>query len=116
MNAIKLKKLGAQIANELASICALEAHDSLLKKINITGCEVTNDLSFAKVFFTILDDVDKVSLEKELNDDTSGYLRTKLANRLELRHTPKIVFKYDESVAYGSRIENIIKEIHEKEI
>lgn len=115
MNAIKLKKLGTQIANELASICALEAHDSLLKKINITGCEVTNDLSFAKVFFTSLEEIDKSSIEKELNDDTAGYLRTKIANRLELRHTPKIIFKYDESVAYGSRIENIIKEIHEKD-
>lgn len=115
MNGIKLKKLGSQIANELSSICALEAHDSLLKKINITGCEVTNDLSFAKVFFTSLEDCDKSSVEKALNDDTAGYLRTKIANRLELRHTPKIVFKYDESIAYGSRIENIIKEIHEKD-
>lgn len=114
MNAIKLKKLGSQIANELSSICAIEAHDSLLKKINITGCEVTNDLSFAKVFFTVLLDSDKEELEKELNDDTAGYLRTKIASRLNLRHTPKIIFKYDESVAYGSRIEKLIKEIHEK--
>lgn len=115
MNEIKLKKLGTQIANELSSICVLEAHDSLLKKINITGCEVTNDLSFAKVFFTSLENVEKEALEKELNDDTAGYLRTKIANRLELRHTPKIVFKYDDSVAYGSRIEELIKEIHNKD-
>lgn len=115
MNEIKLKKLGNQIANELSSICVLEAHDSLLKKINITGCEVTNDLSFAKVFFTTLEDCDKNKVEKELNDDTSGYLRNQIANRLELRHTPKIIFKYDESIAYGSRIENIIKEIHKKD-
>lgn len=115
MNEIKLKKLGTQIANELSSICVLEAHDSLLKKINITGCEVTNDLSFAKVFFTSLENVEKEALEKELNDDTAGYLRTKIANRLELRHTPKILFKYDDSVAYGSRIEELIKEIHNKD-
>ena len=115
MNEIKLKKLGTQIANELSSICVLEAHDSIIKKINITGCEVTNDLSFAKVFFTSLENVEKEALEKELNDDTAGYLRTKIANRLELRHTPKIVFKYDDSVAYGSRIEELIKEIHNKD-
>ena len=115
MNEIKLKKLGTQIANELSSICVLEAHDSLLKKINITGCEVTNDLSFAKVFFTSLENVEKEALEKELNDDTAGYLKKKIANRLELRHTPKIVFKYDDSVAYGSRIEELIKEIHNKD-
>lgn len=115
MNQIKLKKIGSQIANELSTICLLEAKDSLLKRITITGCEVTNDLSFAKVFFTSLENTDTKILEKELNDSTSGYLRSQLADRIDLRHTPKIIFKYDDSVAYGNKIENIIKEIHEKE-
>ncbi|MGM9835126.1 MAG: 30S ribosome-binding factor RbfA [Bacilli bacterium] len=115
MNQIKLKKIASQIANELASICAIEANDSLLKTINITGCEVTNDLSFAKVFFTTFNEVDRKQLEKSLNDDTASYLRTKIANRIELRHTPKIIFKYDESIEYGDKIENIIKKIHEKD-
>lgn len=115
MNEIKLKKIGTQIANELAVICALEAHDSLLKAINITGCEVSSDLSFAKVFFTSLIDMPKKELEKKLNDDTASYLRTEIANRIELRHTPKLVFKYDESIEYGDKIENIIKKIHEKD-
>lgn len=114
MNQIKLKKIGAQIANELSSICNFEAHDSLLKTINITGCEVTNDLSFAKVYFTTLLDIDIIKLEKDLNDSTAGYLRTKIADRIELRHTPKIIFKYDESIEYGNKIENIIKQINEK--
>ena len=105
MNQIKLKKIGSQIANELSSICLIEANDSLLKNINITGCEVSNDLSYAKVFFTCFEEVDKKQTEKELNDDTAGYLRTKIANRIELRHTPKIVFKYDESIAYGAAVE-----------
>ena len=34
MNQIKVKKIGAHIANELSSICLLEAHDSILKNIN----------------------------------------------------------------------------------
>ena len=50
MNQIKVKKIGAHIANELSSICLLEAHDSILKNINITGCDVTSDLSFAYVY------------------------------------------------------------------
>lgn len=115
MNQIKLKKIGSQIANELSSICNFEANDSVLKTINITGCEVTNDLSFAKVYFTTLLDRDITKLEKELNDSTAGYLRSKIADRIELRHTPKIIFKYDESIAYGNKIENIIKQIKEKD-
>ena len=44
MNQIKLKRIGSQIAQELSTICAQEAHDSLLKTITITGVVVTNDL------------------------------------------------------------------------
>ena len=51
----------------------------------------------------------------ELYDDTAGYLRTKIANRIEIRHTPKIVFHFDNSVAYGNNIEKIISDIHNNE-
>ena len=115
MNHIKLKRIGSQIAQELMQICANEANDSILKSITITAVDVSNDLGLAKVYFTTLSAQDPKVLEKELNDDTAGYLRSELANRIEIRHTPKIRFKYDESIAYGSKIENIIKEIHEKE-
>lgn len=115
MNQIKVKKIGAHIVNELSSICLLEAHDSILKNINITGCDVTSDLSFAYVYFTTHLNKDPKEIEKELNDDTAGYLRTKLANTIEIRHTPKLIFKYDNSIEYGMNIEHIIKEIHEKD-
>ena len=111
MNQIKLKKIGAQIANELSSICLFEANDSLLKKITITGCEVSNDLSYAKVFFTSLIDTDTKILERELNDSTAGYLRSELAHRLDLRKTPELRFKYDESLAYGNHISEVIENL-----
>lgn len=115
MNQIKLKRIGSQIAQELSTICAQEAHDSLLKAITITGVVVTNDLGLAKVYFTTLTDEDHKSLERELNDDTAGYLRTKIADRIEIRHTPKIRFVYDNSIAYGDNIEHLLNKIHEKD-
>ena len=115
MNQIKLKRIGSQIAQELSTICATEAHDSLLKAITITTVEVTNDLGLAKVYFTALNDEDHKVLEKQLNDDTAGYLRTKIADRIEIRHTPKIRFQYDKSIEYGNKIEKLLTEIHEKD-
>lgn len=115
MNQIKLKRIGSEIAQELSIICSREAHDSLLHSITITGCTVTNDLGLAKVYITSTLDMDKKALEKDLNDETAGYLRSKLAGRIELRHTPKIRFVYDESIEYGNNIDRIINEIHDKE-
>ena len=62
-----------------------------------------------------LDDTDPSTLEKQLNDDTAGYLRTKIADRIEIRHTPKIRFCYDKSIEYGNKIERLLNEIHEKD-
>ncbi len=115
MNQIKLKRIASSISQELSQICATEAHDALLHNITITGAEVTNDLSLARVYFTSPLEIDKTTLEKSLNDDTAGYLRTKLANRIDIRHTPKIRFIYDKSIEYGENIEQKIKEIHEKD-
>ena len=77
--------------------------------------EVTNDLSLAKVFFTSTLTQSKNTIEKDLNDSTAGYLRTKIANRIDIRHTPKLRFVYDKSIAYGNKIEDLIEKIHKED-
>lgn len=115
MNIIKQRRISSDINKALCEIINEESHDELLKNITITGCEVTNDLSFCKVYFTSLLNSDIKILEKELNDSTANYLRGRLSDKIDIRHTPKLVFKYDKSIEYGDNIENIIKRIHEEE-
>lgn len=115
MNLVKQKRISSNIQKALGEIILEESHDSILKNITITACEVTNDLSFCKVFFTSLNDADTKSLERELNDDTAKYLRGKLASKIEIRNTPKLIFKYDNSIAYGNNIEKILARIKEEE-
>ena len=114
MNIIKQKKLSSEIQKALMEIIFNEAKDELLKSITITSCEVTNDMSFCRVFFTSLLDLDHKTMEKELNDDTSSFLITKLSNYIDIRTTPELMFKYDNSIAYGDNIERIINKIHEE--
>lgn len=110
MNQIKLKRIESQIIKEVSDIIMNEARDNSIKDITITGCSVTNDLSFAKIYFTTLKD--KKEVLKDL-EEASGFIRGELAERIEIRHTPKIKFVYDESIEYGKKIESIINEIHE---
>ena len=115
MNNIKTKKIGSSIQKALMEIIFDDAKDSLLKSITITACEVNHDLSICKVYFTVLNDTDHKSIEKELNDDTAKYLRTVLAHKIDLRNTPELIFKYDESISYANNIEKIIDRIHKDE-
>ena len=44
------------------------------------------------------------------------YLRTVLASKLDLRHTPELIFIVDNSIEYGQNIERILNDLHKKEI
>lgn len=113
MSSIKIKRIASQIAKEVSNILSNESRDDNFKTVTITGAEVTNDLSFAKVYFTVINDSQKDIILKELNE-AAGFIRKEIAEAIELRHTPEISFHYDESIAYGNNIERIIKEIHEE--
>ena len=112
MNIIKQKRINSEITKCISEIIFEETRDSILKDITITASEVSNDLSHCKVYFTSLNDTDHKELEKEINDDTAKFIRMKLADKIELRNIPELIFKYDESIEYGNNIENIINKIH----
>lgn len=114
MASIKSKRIASLMMRVISEIIMEEARDSLLKTITITGCEVASDLSFAKVYFTSLSEMSHRDLEHEL-DEASPYIRTLVAEKMDLRNTPKLKFVYDDSIAYGNKIERILKEIHENE-
>ena len=107
----KIARISSDISRIISDILANEARDSLLKTITVTGCNVTNDLSFCKVYFTSLSNLDKKTLESELNE-AAPYIRGELSKRIDIRHTPELKFIFDESVEYGKKIEDIIDSLN----
>jgi len=110
----KIARISSDILRNISSIIANESRDNLLKTITITGCNVANDLSHAKVYFTSLSDLPKEDLEREMKE-AAPYIRSELAKKIEVRHTPALNFIYDESIEYGNRIEKIIEKIHKED-
>lgn len=111
---IKTMRIASNIVKEMSYILAYEVKDNDIKFVTVTDCKLAPDLSYAKIYVTVLDDSKKESTLKALKD-ASGFIRKELANRVEMRHTPELEFVYDESIAYGKKIENIIEQIHEED-
>jgi ribosome-binding factor A len=99
---------------EVSMILETEVKDRGIEFVTITAVKTTSDLSFCKIYVTVLNDDKKDEIMKSLKG-ASGFIRTELANRIEVRHIPKLEFVYDESIEYGNKIESIIEKIHEKE-
>ena len=110
----KISRIAMDVRQAISEIIFEEARDELLKTVTITDCKVAKDLSFAKVYFTSLLDLDKEKIVKEVNE-ASSFIRGKLAEKLDLRRTPELKFVYDDTISYASKIEKIIEEIHEKD-
>lgn len=108
---IKIDRIQKEMIRELSYILELEVKDQCIKFVTITDCKVTSDLSFAKVYFTVLNQSKIEETEKALKQ-ASGFIRKNLSERMNLRHTPELTFVYDESIEYGKKIENIIEQIH----
>lgn len=105
----KIKRIESDILKYVNQIILTEILDETVKNITITGVDVTSDISLAKIYFTHLSK-DKEEITTKLND-TSSFIRMHLAKLIDLRHTPKLLFVYDESIEYGANIEKIIKDI-----
>ena len=109
---VKNERINSNVLKELSYIIANEVKNPNIKFVTITAVDVTSDLSYAKIYFTTLDD--KIETLKALKS-AKGYIRRELADRIELRHVPELEFIYDESIEYGKHIEDKIKEIHESD-
>ena len=113
MNKVKIERYNDLFVREISMILQTEVKDQNIKFVTITDVDITNDLSFAKVYFTVLNkeylDVTKDALKR-----ASSYIRGKLSERIEIRHTPELIFVYDESIEYGEKIEKILESINEE--
>ena len=111
---IKIERLNHAFQEEISMILMTEIKDEDIKFVTITGVDTTSDLSYAKVYFTVLDETKKETTLEALNGAAS-FIRSKLAERVEIRHTPELKFIYDSSIAYGNHIEDIIEKIHQED-
>ena len=111
---IKIERLNHVYQEEISLILLREVKNQELKFVTITGVDITNDLSLARVYYTVLNEDKKELIEKSLLKAAS-FIRTKLAARVNIRHTPELKFIYDDSIEYGEHIEKIIEKIHKEE-
>ncbi len=110
---VKIDRLSNTVLEVLSRIIFEEVKNPIIKNVILTSVSVTNDLSFAKVYFTCMN-IDKEKALAELNE-AKGFLRGKLSENIDIRHTPELIFVYDNSIEYGMNIEKVIAKIHEND-
>jgi len=114
MTSYRQRRVADTIREELAELLQREAHDPRLSGVSITAVETSQDLRLARVYFSMLGDDAEVQQALRAFEKASGYLRRELASRVQLRYMPELIFRFDDSLATGGRIETLLHEINDE--
>jgi len=112
----RLQRINDEIKKEAAEVIRSELKDPRVGTLTtVTGVQTTSDLKQCKIFVSILgsDDAKKQALLGLKN--AAPFLRKMLATRINLRHTPEIIFMLDESLDYGMKMDQLFRDINAQE-
>ena len=114
---VKSLRINGEVQREMSIILREELKDPRIHPMtSVTGAEVTQDLKFATIYVSVLgSEEDKQNTLLGLKKSAS-YARHLLATRLNLRNTPELVYKLDESMEYGAAMSKRIAEVRAHDV
>lgn len=111
MSKYRKGRINEAIAQEL-SVALRDARDPVIASsfVSVTRAEAAPDLKIAKIYFSHLSGEEKEV--KRALERATGMLRRHLAQTLNLRITPELIYAPDRSGAHGARISELLHQIH----
>ena len=108
----RISKINEEVRRELSNIVR-ELKDSRIPMMtSIVAVRVTNDLSYAKVYVSVMGDEGVQKKAIEGLKSASGFVRREIGRRLQLRHTPEFIFELDHSIEQGAYVNKLIHDIN----
>ena len=101
-------RVGEQILKEIAELIEHRVKDPRVKGVTLTGVEMSNDLKYARVFFSVLGrDVEPRDVLDGFSS-AKGFIRREIGARMELRYVPELDFRHDTSLEHGEKMEKLL--------
>ena len=104
-------KLTEAIKKEVSCILHDEIKDPRLGFVTITDVELSADMRKAKIFFSVLGKDEDCQKTQQALDSALGFIRRLVAERINLKFAPEIIFRQDRSIEYSIHIQQVLEEI-----
>src|SRR6202166_4828831 len=108
MKTHRLARVPESISEVASETILFELQDPRVKKVTVTRAEVSGDLQHAKVYVSIMGSEKEQQLSMHGLRHASGYIQSKLAQRLQTRFTPILTFVLDEGVKRSIEMTRLI--------
>ncbi len=107
----RLNRINEELKREISNIINYEMSNSnVTGMISVTSVKITPDLRHARVFVSMINSKSVKNTLAALKS-SSGFIRSRIAEKINLRVTPELIFELDDSMQYGEKIDTILKDI-----
>ena len=110
------QRLAELIKKEISDILLTKIRDKRLNFVTVSNVEVSNDMSAAKIYYSVLEQkkFDGAHARKAM-DAAAGYMRREIGHRIEMRIVPSLQFIYDDSIAKSMELVNKLNAIRRED-
>ncbi len=111
MTTRRQRQVAELLHEEIGTLILRKARDPRLKGVTVTGVEVSPDLENAWVYVSVLGTEEETQAALAGLKSATGFLRREIAAALSLRIVPHLMFRLDDSIERGMRIDRLLDAI-----
>lgn len=95
--------------------CKKKVRDPRVEGVTITEVQMLGDLSAAKVYYTVMSDLASDNQKAQLGlEKATGTIKRELGKNLTMYKIPDLIFEKDNSIAYGNKIDQLLRALDKK--
>jgi ribosome-binding factor A len=114
-SSLRLKRIADRIKQEISEMLVTgRISDPRIGSVFITDVTVDRELYFANIYVSSLDGQDQAESILQGLEHASGFLRSTLADRIELRSFPKLRFFWDATPEHAEKIERMLDKLKDE--
>ncbi|MFC1620771.1 30S ribosome-binding factor RbfA [Candidatus Omnitrophota bacterium] len=111
---VRTDRVRKQLKKELSMILQEELKDPRIGFVTITRIDLTGDLRYAKIYFSVLGDESNQETSLEGINSAAGYIRRLVGERLKLKYVPELSFRLDKSAEYTMELEKTFERLRDE--
>lgn len=111
----RAEKVGDLIREEVSQILIRELKDPRIGFVTVTKVAVSDDLRVAKIYYSVFGGEREKGESYKGLESAKGYIKRELGKRIKLKYMPEITFIFDDSLEYGSHIEELLRGLKDKD-
>jgi ribosome-binding factor A len=109
----RIERVNTLIRREISELIQHHLRDPRLGEfVSVTEVETTADLKYARVFVSSISGQQEEAKVLGVLNAAAGFLRSELAKKVRLRHTPELSFHWDNSIEHGDRILRLLDQVN----